>query len=222
MKKRFVILPLVLAVLALLCFCAAFLILTYGVIKPLYDRILLLLLPTLIFLIIAYMGWEGTFTAKASTIITVFTAVVSLLGSIIFGVMLIFETAATSVTDPAYYVRIVQQLQGRPGLEYFPDTLPDNAKLYYTPQFLQGGEVFEVSLSMEEPDLRALCDTLEDAAQWYGDKNGYLKLTYHRLSSMKDSDTIYVLYQKGDNHGEEAYVLVSPSDRKVTFYYSHW
>ncbi|MBE6930968.1 MAG: hypothetical protein E7463_11905 [Ruminococcaceae bacterium] len=227
MNRKAAVFPLSMVGAALVCFVAAFFTLTHNVIKPPYGMLSLLLIPALVFLAIAVLAWKGKLSLRASTGLTLVSTLILLILSVLYCFVLVFTIATTSVTDISYYEKIVTTLQDRPGIEAFPETVPDDAELFYTPAFLQGGEVLEISYAPETEVLQRLCNELTSSAMWYGEKEAFRRYTGMSLYEANESDTIYLLWLKGYvpgsyNHGEETYVIVNQAKGMVLFHYSHW
>ena len=108
--------------------------------------------------------------------------------------------------------------------EIFPETIPADAKdiaFTYTPQFLQGGEVFELSYTTTNEKLTEWTDILKKEAEWIGSNREWHSENNWSFDGVEA--TRYLLdWDGGFNHGEMCYVLVDEAMGRITFYYSIW
>lgn len=223
MKKHpLYLFPFGMAALALLCFAAVFWLMMQEV-QPLIWRTLVLLLPALILSFVGILSYKGKLGDGMTVGLTCLLSVVLLFSSVFYTFMLALQIAATETTDVRYYARALDQIEGEEGVDMFPEAVPENAvdvEFYYRPQYLQGGEEFELSYTASEEDIAEWAAKLTDAAEWVGsdeewhDDNGW--------SFYGEDSTRYHLYWDGGfNHGEMSYALIDDVCR-VTFYYSRW
>lgn len=224
MRNKHALFPLAMGTLALICFLAVVLFMASSV-QPLWGRIMVLLLPALILYAVAFFSLKGKINSKKTVILTSVLTIVLLLVSIFYTFLLTIWTATTTTTDVRYYSKAYAQIDDEDGVEgIFPDTIPIDAKdvaFRYSPQFLQGGEEFELSYIVTDEALSEWKTRLEKKAEWIG-SNG----EWHEMNNwgFHDTDTTrYHLYWDGGfNHGEMSYVLIEPSTRRITFYYTDW
>ena len=108
--------------------------------------------------------------------------------------------------------------------EVFPKSIPTDAKnieFSYMPQFLQGGEVFELSYTATDDKLTEWSTLLEGNSEWVGSNQQWHN--ENDWSSDCVDATRYQLYWDGGfNHGEICYALISEELNQITFYYSIW
>ena len=224
MKNKKSIFPFVMGTLALICFLAVVLFMSSSV-QPLWGRVMVLLLPSVILYAVAFFSTRDKLDSKKTVILTTVLTIVLLFASIFYVFLLSIWTATTETTDVRYYSRAYEQIDDEDGVEgIFPDTIPIDAtdiSFHYNPRFLQGGEVFELSYIATGETLSEWEKRLEQKAEWIGSNE-----EWHRLNNwgFHDSDsTRYHLYWNGGfNHGEMSYVLIDPSINRITFHYTEW
>ena len=90
-----------------------------------------------------------------------------------------------------------------------------------TPQFLQGGEVFELSYTTTEEKLTEWKTVLTREAEWIGSNKEWHE-TNHWGFHGEDSVRYHFDWDSGYNHGEMCYVLIDEDTNRITFYYSEW
>lgn len=224
MKNKKSVFPFVMGTLAFICFLAVVLLMSSSV-QPLWGSVMVLLLPSIILYAVAFLSARGKLDSKKTMILTSVLTIVLLLVSIFYVFLLSIWTATTETTDVRYYSRAYEQIDDEDGVEgIFPDTIPTDAtdiSFHYNPQFLQGGEVFELSYIATDEALSEWKKRLEQKSEWLGSNE-----EWHQLNNwgFHDSDsTRYHLYWDGGfNHGEMSYVLIDPSINRITFHYTEW
>ena len=224
MKRKYALYPIIMSACALLCFVAVAFVFA-GVVQPLWGRIILLLLPALILGMIAVLAVKGRLGALATTIWTTILSVLLLLGAIWYVLLLSVWTATTTTTDMRYYTRAYAQIDEVDAVEeIFPKTIPEEAQdvaFAYTPQFLQGAEVFELSYTTKNEILTEWTDLLKKEAEWIGSNR-----QWHFENNWSFNGVEATRYQLdwdgGFNHGQICYVLVNETAGRITFYYSNW
>lgn len=222
--KRKAVFPFVMGSLALVCFLAVVLLMSSSV-QPLWGRVMALLLPSIILYAVAFLSARGKLDSRKTTILTAALTVVLLFASIFYTVLLSVWTATTVTTDVRYYSRAYEQIDDEDGVEgIFPAAIPLDAtdvSFRYNPQFLQGGEVFEVSFIVTDGTLSQWEKRLEKSAEWIGSNE-----EWHRLNNWgfhdADSTRYHLYWDGGSNHGEMSYVLIDPSANRITFHYTDW
>ena len=121
--------------------------------------------------------------------------------------------------------RAYAQIQAGAGVsDVFPKSVPAEAAditFSYHPQFLQGGEVFELSYTTTEEKLTEWTTILKSEAQWIGSNQTWHAENnwgFHGVDALR-----YQLYWDGGfNHGEICYVLIHEETERIIFYYSKW
>lgn len=212
MKHKYALYPIIMSAYALCCFVAV--VIVYArVVQPFWGRMLLLIFPALILGLVAIFAAKGKLSVSATTIWTTILSVVLLLASVFYVFLLSVWTATTITTDIQYYSRAYAQIDEEDGVkEVFPKTVPADAKdvvFTYTPQFLQGGEVFELTYTTTNEKITEWTTLLEKEAGWIG-------------SDGVDATRYQLYWDGGFNHGEICYVLIDETMERITFYYSHW
>ena len=224
MKHKCAIYPVVLSICALLCFIAVTLFFSRAV-QPLWGKMMILILPALIFGMIGLLAAKGKLGKTATNIWTTVLAVVLFLGSGFYVAILSVWTATTTTTDVKYYSRAYEQIHEGNGVEaVFPKSIPGDAEdisFTYYPQFLQGGEVFELSYTTTHEKLAQWTTLLEQQAQWIGSNQ-----QWHTQNDWSFDGVEAVRYQLywdgGVNHGELCYVLIDEALGRITFYFTKW
>lgn len=224
MKNKYARFPLTMTILAFLCFLFIVFFMSTAV-QPLWGRIYVLLIPALVLGGISLLALKGMVDFRKTAVLTVFLSVIFLLASICYTVLLSLWTATTVTTDVKYYSRAYAQIEDGNGVKsVFPQAVPTDAKdisFHYNPTFLQGGEVFQLSYIVTEEKVSEWTALLEGAAEWIGSNE-----EWHRTNNWDfyDTDSIrYHLYWDGNvNHGEMCYVLIVPSNCRITFCYENW
>ena len=225
MKHKHAIYPIIMSICAFICFMVV-VILFSGAVQPLWGKMMLLVLPALVLGMIAFCAAKGKMGATATNIWTTVLAIVLFLGSVFYAALLFVWTATTTTTDIQYYTRAYKQIHEENGVkEIFPKSIPADASdiaFTYYPQFLQGGEVFELSYTTTEEKLTQWKAILENESEWIGSNQEWL--TQHNWSANGDKDAVrYQLDQSGNfNHGKICYVLINEELGRITFYYSQW
>lgn len=224
MKHKYALYPIIVSICALLCFLAV-LILFSTAAQPLWGRMALLILPALLLGIVAFCAARGKLNAPATILWTTALTILLLLASVFYVAILSVWTATTTTTDIRYYSRAYAQIQAEAGVNaVFPKTVPaeaDDITFSYHPQFLQGGEVFELSYTTTEESLAEWTDLLEKKATWIGSNRDWH--TKNDWSFHGGDAARYQLYWDGGfNHGQICYVLIGEKPGRITFYYSQW
>ena len=130
-----------------------------------------------------------------------------------------------TVTDVRYYSRAYEQIDDvKTVRNVFPKSIPADARgveFSYSPQFLQGGEVFELTYTTSSETIAEWKALLEHNAVWVGSNEDWHN--QNGWSSDGVDATRYQLYWDGGfNHGEMCYVLIEEESNRITFYYSNW
>jgi len=224
MKRKYALYPIIMSACAILCFIAVVIVFA-GVVQPLWGRMLLLILPALILGIVAFFAVKGKLGVSATTIWTTILSIILLIASVFYVLLLGIWTATTTTTDVQYYCRAYAQIDDIDAVEeIFPKTIPADAEniiFTYTPQFLQGGEVFELSYTTTNEKLTEWTALLNKEAEWIGLNSEWY--TENNWSFDGVEATRYQLdWDGGFNHGEMCYVLIDENTCRITFYYSIW
>ena len=222
MKNKHAIFPIVMAALAFLCF--AFIAFSVAIsVQPLWGRTMVLLLPSLILAFVAFLACKGKISPRAAENLTVFLSIVLIIGSFIYTIFLSVSMATTETTDVKFYTNAYRQINHEDSVNgVFPEKLPADAEevsFRYHPQFLQGGEVFELSYTTSAEILSDWTAFLKDKAEWIG-TNGEWHQTYRGYG--EEGAVRYQLYWEDGNHGKEAHVLIDPYSNRITFFYEDW
>ena len=224
MKYKACLFPFLMGSLALLCFLAVMLLVS-GSVQPLWGRALILLLPAFLLCGIGILSLRGVLNDKAVLVLTSVLTVVLLFLSVFYVFLLSVWTATTETTDTKYYSRAYRAIghEEHAG-EFFPASIPEDAEdvsFLYTPQFLQGGEVFRLSYRTGEDRIAEWVDRLESAAEWSGANEAWCRSHYGTFSGT-DSIRYQLYWDGGFNHGEICYILISRSDCRIESNYERW
>lgn len=224
MKNKYALYPIIMSFCSLICFIVVLLFFATAV-QPLWGKIMLLILPALILGVVAFCAVKGKLGVEATIVWTTTLSIVFLFISLFYIVFLSMETATTITTDIRYYSRAYAQIDELKEVrEVFPKSIPTDAKnieFSYMPQFLQGGEVFELSYTTTDDKLSEWSTLLEGNSEWVGSNQQWHN--ENDWSSDCVDATRYQLYCDGGfNHGEICYALISEELNQITFYYSIW
>ena len=224
MKRKYALYPIIMSICALVCFLGVLLVFS-GAVQPLWGRMMLLMLPALVLGIVAVCAVKGKMGEAATTVWTTVLSVVFLLASVFYVCILSLWTATATTTDTRYYSRAYAQIDELEAVqEVFPKTVPEDAQdiqFTYFPQFLQGGEEFELSYTATDDALTQWRTLLKRKAEWVGPNQKWH--SENNWSFDGTSGTRYQLYwDGGSNHCEICYVLLDEDLSRITFYYSVW
>lgn len=225
MKHKYALYPMIMSICAFICFLGVLLLMA-DTVQPLWGRTVLLLLPAVILSIVGLGALKGKINKNKTIIVTTALTVVLLLVSVFYFFLLSVWTATTETTDIRYYTRAYDEIDDEDGVEgIFPQVIPKFASdisFTYTPQFLQGGEVFELSYITTDGDVSDWQSLLEKRAEWVGTNQQWHEENNRSIPGA-DLSTRYQLYWDGGfNHGEMSYVLIDEETNRITFYYSEW
>ncbi len=224
MKNKACLFPFCMGSLALLCFLAVMLLVS-GSVQPLWGRTMILLLPALLLCGIGLLSLRGVLNDRAALVLTSVLTVVLLFLSVFYVFLLSVWTATTETTDTKYYGRAYHAIDHEEhAREFFPASVPEDAEdvsFLYTPQFLQGGEVFRLSYRTGEDRIAEWIERLESAAEWSGSNEEWIR-SHNGIFSGTDSIRYQLYWDGGFNHGEICYILISRADCRIEFNYERW
>ncbi len=224
MKQKHAIYPIIMSICALFCFIAIAIWFSQAV-QPPWGGIMLLIMPALLLGILAFFAAKGKLTALAIWIWTTVLAVVLFLASALYVPVLTVWTATTTTTDIGYYHRAYAQIGEVDGVKaVFPRAIPADAEdisFTYSPPFLQGGEVFELSYTTTTEKLVEWAERLTGESEWIGSNQAW-HTEHNWFLSDADATRYQLLWDGGYNHGEICYVLIDENAGRITFYYSRW
>ena len=224
MKNKYALYPLIVSICALFCFIAV-LVFYSGTVQPLWGRMIPLILPALLLGIVAFGAIKGKLDVSGTIMWTTVLSSLLFLASVVYLFILLMGTATTTTTDTKYYKRAYAQIDGVDKVkEVFPKSIPADANditFTYFPQFLQGGEVFELSYTTTDEKLAEWKTFLEEEAEWIGSNQEWHIENDWDFSGM-DTMRYQLAWDGGFNHGEICYVLMDEEMRRITFYYSKW
>ena len=224
MKHKHALYPIIMSAVAFVCFAVVF-VLFAGTVQPMWGRVALLFAPALFLGIVAFLAVKGKLGVPATIIWTTVLSVVLALASAFYVIFLFVWSATTTTTDVRYYGRAYHQIDSRDSVaDVFPSSIPADAEdieFVYHPQFLQGGEVFELSYTTTDEKLTQWETLLRKEAQWIGTNEDWEQ--DNGWSCEDDDGVLYQLYWDGGfNHGEMCYALIGDETGRIKFYYSQW
>lgn len=223
-KNNHIVFPLVMGCLALLCFFAVALMISFSV-QPLWGRLMVLILPAIILYAIAFISYKEKISSRMTVVLTVLASIVLVLASFFYTVLLFIWSATADINNVKYYSKAYSRIEDGEGVnDIFPEDIPGDAvdvSFHYNAAFLQGGERFELSYTESDDVISQWEAFLESKSDWVGSNE-----EWHRMNnwSFHEEDiTRYQLYWDGGyNHGEITYVLIDPSSSRITFCYEDW
>lgn len=224
MKNKYALFPITMAGLAFLCFL--FLLFNMAsAVQPLWGKTMVLILPSLILSTVAVLALKGKLDRRKTEFVTCVLSIILVIASFVYTIFLSIMTATTVTTDIKYYTRAYEQINDEEGVEgIFPDKVPEEAEdiaFRYNPQFLQGGEWFELSYTTTADSLSDWCEFLKENAEWIGSNKEWNQM--NNMGFYGEDSTRYHLYWDGGfNHGEISYVLIDLSHNRITFHYEDW
>lgn len=224
MKNKYAMFPITMAGLAFLCF----LFLAFNMasaVQPLWGRTMVLILPSLILSVVAVFALKGKLDCRKTEFVTLLLSIILVIASFVYVIFLSVLTATTVTTDVKFYTRAYEQIEDEDGVEgIFPDRVPEDAgdiDFRYNPQFLQGGEWFELSYTTTAEALSDWTVFLEDKAEWIGSNEEWHQTNNWGFYDV-DSTRYHLYWDGGFNHGEMTYVLIDLSCNRITFHYEDW
>ncbi len=225
MKHNHALYPIIMSSCAFVCFLGVVLLMA-DTVQPLWGRTLLPLLPALILCAVGLFALKGKLNKNKTVILTTILAIVLFLASVFYFFLLSIWTATTETTDIRYYSRAYDEIDDEDGVKgIFPNVIPKFAadiSFSYTPQFLQGGEVFELSYTTTDGDLSEWKSLLEKKAEWVGTNQQWHEENSRSIPGTDLSTRYHLYWDGGFNHGEMCYVLIDAETSRITFYYSEW
>lgn len=224
MKNRYAMFPIIMAGAALLCFLVLFFNMTSAV-QPLWGKVMVLILPFLILSTVAALALKGRLNRRKTIIVTCVLSITLVIASFVYTVFLSVLTATTVTTDVTFYTAAYEQIDEENGVAgIFPVKIPSNAEnisFRYHPQFLQGGEWFELSYTTTANALSDWKAFLTSKAEWSGPNREWEQMNHIGFYG-EDSMRYQLHWDGGFNHGEMAYVLIDPTQNRITFHYESW
>lgn len=221
MKRKLPVFPVIMTVLAFICFVLVYFFVAYCFIIPQYAKGLLFAIPFAVLLILTICAYFGKVRKEAAAGITAVLSFVFIASAFVLLMFLSFTEGTRAVEDPAYYERALTRSSVQnctDGNELLlPQNIPDNAEdvvFYYTPQVLQGGEIFFISFKTDDRALDAYENELTQYALWSGTYeqaiSADMNILYpHTLrgqfdyGKLPDSYVLYLLTASPEQTGQE-------------------
>jgi len=223
MKHKYALYPISMSICAFLCFLGISFLFADAV-EPRWGWILLLLLPAVLLATVSVPAVKGLWKEGTTVVVTSILILLLIPASGFYTVILCFINSGET-TDIRYYTRAYDVIEDEEGVEgIFPETIPTDAEdvaFYYTPQVLQGGEVFELSYTTTKETLTEWKTVLTKEAEWIGSNKEWHEINHWGFRG-EDSVRYHFGWDGGYNHGEMCYVLIDEDTNRITFYYSRW
>ena len=223
MKHKHALYPIILSVSAFICFIAVVVLFSEAV-QPRWGWTMLLLLPAVVLALVSIPAAKGKLKATPTYILTTVLVLILLPASGLYTVILGFLTSGET-TDIRYYTRAYAVIENEDGVEgIFPQKIPADAKdieFSYMPQVLQGGEVFELTYTTTEDQIKDWIALLEGEAEWIGSNKEWHETNQWGFYG-EDSVRYHLYWDGGFNHGEWSYVLIDEDAKRITFFYEDW
>lgn len=221
--KKHAIYPIIMSSFAIIGFIAALLLFSTAV-QPPWLGVSFLILPAVLLGAVAFCAGKGKLSAVSTAVLTTVMAIVLLLASIFYSLILVW-ISSENVTDVRYYSRAYSHLDDVESVKsIFPKSIPSDAKdvkFSYSPQVLQGGETLKLSYTATEEKIAEWKTIFQSKAVWIG-PNEEWHYDNNWSFSGEDATRYQIYWDGGFNHGEICYVLINEEMNKITFYYSNW
>ena len=236
--KSKAVLPAILTAVAFLVFLLICFLLTDITLEPVWEVLVLFLLPTLVMLVLTILTRTGVIAPMMGNVLAVVLSVLFFMTSGAGFIFLGFRAAAQPLTDIALYEKALEK-HGWPDaalIAQFPAEIPEaaeNVQFSYQPQILQGAGEHLLSFSLPDAAARPYVEEWEKTAIWHGPLS---KLQSSPLSSYGVEYTVgqYVsadaevwvflaapYHPDSWNHGKLA-VSARSSDGRTLVYSSEW
>ncbi|MBQ3178504.1 MAG: hypothetical protein IJB52_11865 [Clostridia bacterium] len=210
--------PLIMTVAAFVCFILAFAFLMLFTILPPYMEAMALLIPAVVLGGIALLVYLQVLPERAGDILTALLSVLFVFSSIFYTLFLGVFADLEGTKDIGYYEKLYHRLEDRPGMENFPEVVPESTGeilFFWNPQFLQGAERFQITFTPDARTYEQYQKTLPAVSRWYGVCDAWTG-----YGSGNADGTMYVFFWDEEyNHPEISYAVLHP-DGSVTFSYT--
>lgn len=208
--------PLIMTVAAFICFLSAFMFLIVCTILPPYGKAMLLPVPAVVLGGITLLAYHGVLSANAADVLTAILSVLFILVSIFYTLFLGIFADLEGTKDMRHYERLYHRLEDRPGVENFPEEVPESAGeilFSWNPQFLQGSENFVIQFTPSPETYVQYRETFPAISQWYGPRDEA------PVYSQGEDGILYLFFwNHKHNHPEISCAVLYP-DGSVTFTY---
>jgi len=209
--------PLIMTVAAFVCFLLAFVFLLLFTILPPYREAMALLIPAVVLGVITLLIYLQILPERAGDILTALLSVLFVFSSIFYTLFLGVFADLEGTKDIGYYEKLYQRLEDRPGMENFPEVVPESTSeilFSWNPQFLQGAEYFVIRFTPDPETYEQYIETLPAKSQWYGPQDEA------PVSFNGEDGILYVFFwNHKHNHPEISCAVLHP-DGSVTFSYT--
>lgn len=220
--KKIPVFPLLMTLAAIGCFCLVYAVMLTEMLFPPYVRGIFLFLPAVILGWITWQTHRGRIQASVADDITLCLSAFFIITGFIYS-MYLFSLDLSGTEDIRHYERIYEKMKDRPGVVNFPAILPDSQTeidFHYSPQALQGHEVFTVTFTPDAEILDDYWQKFERVCIWSGTEAEYL-FSYRWASGYgKEENDLYLFVWNGNtNHGERCFARIEPCGT-LTFEYT--
>jgi len=231
--------PLIMAVLAFICFVFVYWMSTVRSINPRYFVTLLFAIPSLIFCILTIFAWKGSSVSVINVLTAILVPVLAFSG--FMGLMFMSFDEQTFTTDIAKYERVFRLRSNKLNkviIEDFPKKIPETAgdvHFYYDySAWLDFSETFvlrftESSEIIDEyvAKFSGKCQSHQGADSWNGDRSsgdnaggryvGYETLYTGgiKVGGLPSDFTVYVIYE---TQSQRNFVSISTEKNQIIFF----
>ena len=215
--KRIPQFPMIMTIAALVCFLLALVFLMLFTIFPPYARAMYLLIPAAVLGLITMLVYLQILSEQAGNILTVLLSVLFIFTSIFYTLFLGIFADLEGTKDIRHYERLYHRLKDRPGMENFPEGVPESeGEIFFSwnPQFLQGAENFIIRFTPDSEMYELYMESLPAQSQWNGPRDE-APVSFHG----EDGILYLFFWNNKHNHAEISCAVLHP-DGSVTFSYT--
>lgn len=237
------IFPATITGMAFVCFLAVNWFLMQTSVEPVYEKGLPFAVPFLCLGAVTLLTALGYLRTAPAVGITILLAFFLAAGSICYLFWLSLEAATITTTDPGRYEKALSVLHAstRPGLEQFPEAIPqeaENAQFLYHPAMLQGGELICLQFQADSEAIEDYGRKFAKQSRWSGAPaqcesvpGDLLQRRIQVFDGGKQNRTagwtLYLFYGQPSrpadwNHGEVGFAAVHEEENKILFCYEDW
>lgn len=233
--------PAGMAIISLILFVLVYYSITIKTVYPCYKAGLLFAVPFLCFLLLTFLRVKSLITAPVSNVFTAVLIPLLAIGMLIILFLLSIDAAATDTTDTSKYEKVLSltAYPQNPLVKHFPDKIPSDAQnsfFYYTPRFLQGGEVIALRFETDLQTIEEYIKQVSGSLVWSGkmsdntiEKYGlytdiFSSVNYEELPEDFTVDLLYARPYRPDdwNHGKISLFAFSKQRKEAIFLAEDW
>lgn len=168
-------------------------------------------------------------TILITNILTTFLIPIFFITNIIFLLILSFFSAINDypITSVSNYKKVYRDLKNTEIGEYLPKNIPNNSRLFYQVGFLQGGDIFELEITLNEQYFNNNYNKIKEIEPSNITEIQLINPNYNIEDYKKVGyETYYIKYECDDsgycNHGIDIHIFVREKSREILYYYSAW